>query len=121
MTLEIDPTQVRGFSDDVMLELNEVIRPWITRIRGLMADGDGEANYHTLGRDASEGDYGGRVLGFALAGNIGDGMRYLEQLETGLEALSLASAVFAERLVDSDGDNAVDMKKIGPPPPGEYY
>lgn len=116
MTLSFDPDQVRGFSNDVMTELDDVIRPWIARIRELMADADGEANYQVLGRSSSAGayqiganDYAGRSLGFALSANANDGMRWLGELETGLKALSLASAVFTEKLVAGDEVNAEDL------------
>ncbi|MGH8876893.1 MAG: hypothetical protein ACRD0P_06075, partial [Stackebrandtia sp.] len=83
MTVDFDPVQVRGFSNDVMTELEEVIRPWIKQIREQMgSDGD----YQTLGkREGNEGgygasDYSGRGVGFSLATNIRDGLDWLNKL-----------------------------------------
>ena len=114
MSLHFDPDQVRGFSNDVMTELDDVIRPWIAQIRDKMGtDGD----YRTLGcRDGGAAggygpsDYSGRGVGFSLATNITDGLDWLSRLETGLEALSLSSAVFVEKLVSGDTVNAEDLE-----------
>lgn len=118
--IDIDPAQLRAFADEVADRLDTDFRDRIAEIRALMGD-----SHFTLGsgRDAGEqfaaGDYSGRAVGFAMGSSIGDGLAWLDEVETGLRALSLASAVFEEKLVTGDVLSAEDLAasaESAPPP-----
>lgn len=115
--IAVDPTQVRGFADDVALRLDTDFRSRIAEIRELMG-----SDHFTLGtgRAAADtfaaADYSGRGLGFAMGSSITDGLDWLTKLETGLETLATGAAVFSERLVSGDIDNAENLYATTPDP-----
>lgn len=112
MSIDFDPDKVIAFSDNIMDELDLTIRPWIARIRTQMAGGDGEAegvgDLRILGLGDTFGGYGGDA-GIRQAIKVEQCLDWLTQLETGLAALSLASAVIVEKLRAGDELTAEEL------------
>lgn len=109
--LDIDPVQVRAFSDELMDMLEQRWRPELQRILSQFGSDDrhaarGEGD-RALGN--AGGDYAGPEVGDWHSENVAQAETWVEQLDNGLTALSLFTAVMAEEYEAGDGEMAHDI------------